>query len=188
MNNKTAAAILLMVVIVAVAATWFFFSQTNNLKQTSTVRITSFSVDPEGWKSGGGLGYSCPFDITFQNVGADDVKLWLKVTMYRLGEFVGVGKQGVPLAVSLDLHGFNLSAGEVRNFQGVMHWVPNTVNTSEGHPFGATYMAQVFLENSIHASDTATVTEPFSTFLFVAVTIVTVIAIAILIYFKKRKH
>jgi subtilase family serine protease len=69
-----------------------------------------------------------------------------------------------------------------------MYWVPYTANAGEGHPFGATYMAGVKLENSIYTSDTATVTEPFSTFLVVTAIIVAVIAIAILIYFKKRKH
>ena len=108
--------------------------------------------------------------------------------MYRLGEIVGAGKQGVPLMVSRELHGFTLSAGEVRSFQGVMYWVPDNVDTGEGHPFGATYMAGVKLENSIIPSDTATFTEPFSTFLVVAVIIVAVLAIAILMYCEKRKH
>ncbi len=181
-------AAVLVSVIIAVASVWFFLNQTYTPNQANAVRITAFTVDPEGWKSGGGLGYSCPFDITFQNKGTNNVKLWLKITMYRLGEVVGAGKQGVPLMESLELHGFNLSAGEVRNFQGTMYWVPADVNTGEGHPFGATYMARVLLENSIYAQDTATVTEPFSTLLFVAATILTVIAIAILIYFKKRKR
>ena len=105
--------------------------------------------------------------------------------MYRLGEAVGNAKQGVPLAVNLEFHGFNLSAGEVRNFQGIMYWLPADVNTGEGHPFGATYMVQAVFENSTHALDTATVVEPFS-ILAVAVTLVTVIAIAFLIYLKKR--
>ena len=180
--------------IITVASLWFVFHQLEFVlhqppdTSNSNVQITAFSVDPEGWKNTGGLRYSCPFDITFQNIGTSDVKLWLEVTMYRLGEIVGAGKQGIPLAINLELHGFTLPAGEVRSFQGVMYWVPYTVDTSEGHPFGATYMAGVKLENSIYASDTATFTEPFSTFLVVAVIIVAVIAIAILMYFKKHKH
>ena len=175
-----------VVIILAFASVWFFLNQTYMSNQTNEVRITAFSVDPEGWKSSGGLGYSCPFDITLQNIGTnDEQRLWLKVTMYRLGEAVGNAKQGVPLAVNLEFHGFNLSAGEVRNFQGIMYWLPADVNTGEGHPFGATYMAQAVFENSTHALDTATVVEPFS-ILAVAVTLVTVIAIAFLIYLKKR--
>jgi hypothetical protein len=180
--------------IITVASLWFVFHQLEFFlhqppgTSNSNVQITAFSVDPEGWKSTGGLGYSCPFDITFQNTGTSDVKLWLEITMYRLGEIVGAGKQGVPLMVSRELHGFTLSAGEVRSFQEVMYWVPYTANTGEGHPFGATYMAGIKLENSIYTSDTATVTEPFSTFLVVTAIIVAVIAIAILIYCEKRKH
>ena len=175
-----------VVIILAFASVWFFLNQTYMSNQTNEVRITAFSVDPEGWKSSGGLGYSCPFDITLQNIGTnDEQRLWLKVTMYRLGEAVGNAKQGVPLAVNLEFHGFNLSAGEVRNFQGIMYWLPADVNTGEGHPFGATYMVQAVFENSTHALDTATVVEPFS-ILAVAVTLVTVIAIAFLIYLKKR--
>jgi hypothetical protein len=179
---------LLVAIIAAATSAWFFLNQTYTPNQTNEVRITAFSVDPEGWKSGGGLGYSCPFDITLQNTGTNDAqRLWLKATMYRLGEAVGNAKQGYPLMVNLEFHGFNLSAGEVRNLQGVMYWLPADVNTGEGHPFGATYMAQVVFENSTHALDTATVVEPFSIFV-VAITLVTVIAIAILIYFKKRKR
>ena len=187
LNKKIAAITIFLIIIFASVSYWLFLNQTHSPNQTSTVRITAFSVDPEGWKSSGGLGYSCPFDITFQNVGSDDVKLWLKVTMYRLGEIVGAGKQGVPLAINLELRGFTLSAGEVKNFQGVMYWVPADVNTGEGHPFGVTYEAKVVFENSSEALDTVTAREPFST-LIVAVMLVIAIVITILIYFKKRKH
>ncbi len=188
MEKKTLwAATFLVVVILAVASAWFFLNQTYTPNQTNAVRITAFSVDPEGWKSDGSLRYSCPFDIPFQNIGTDDVqRLWLKATMYRLGEIVGAGKQGVPLMVSIELHGFPLSAGEVRSFQGVMYWLPDTINTREGHPFGATYEVKVVFENTSEALDTVTVREPFSIFLVVAVTITLVTVIATAIYFKKR--
>jgi hypothetical protein len=179
-------AIFLVVVVVAVASAWFVLNQIFATDQTDAVRITGFSVDPAGWKSGESYWYGCPFDITFQNIGTNDAqRLWLKVRIYRLGEAVGRGKAGAGLVVPLELMGFNLSAGETRNFQGVMYWTPTDVNTGEGHPFGATYMAEVVFENSSKALDTVTVVEPFS-ILVVAGTLVTVIAIVI--YFKKRKH
>ena len=50
MKKITAAATILVAIVVAAATLLFFLNQTDASNQTSEVRITAFSVDPEGWK------------------------------------------------------------------------------------------------------------------------------------------
>ena len=51
MKKITAAATILVAIVVAAATLLFFLNQTDASNQTSEVRITAFSVDPEGWKA-----------------------------------------------------------------------------------------------------------------------------------------
>jgi hypothetical protein len=163
MNRTTAAAALLVAVIVATAAIWFFLNQTNALDETNNpnetntpdqtnnpneVRVTAFSVDPEGWKDPPDSWVACLFNITIENTGTNDVQgLWLKVTMFSVGENVGDVKAGAILGVNGDLRDFTLYIGEVRSFQGEMHGGA-TLESLHRSPVGATYLAQVVLGSS----------------------------------------
>ncbi len=122
--------------------------EATNFNQTYEVRITSFSVDPEGWKAPYDNDVvKCSVSVTLQNVGTVNVEgLKLIVILYRLGDVVGGEKQGVILGLgSSEPLNFVLRAGEVRSFQGEMVAPVDAIGTSDGHPVGATYMAQVKL-------------------------------------------
>jgi len=119
-----------------------------NLNQEYDVRITSFSVDPEGWYAPYDNDVvKCPVSVTIQNVGTDDVQgLKCIVILYHIGDVVGGEKQGVILGFgSREPSNFVLRAGEVRSFQGEMYCVMNIIGTGDGHPVGSTYVAQVKL-------------------------------------------
>ena len=123
-------------------------NQTNNLDQEYDVRITAFSVDPEGWYApyDSNVVY-CSAGVTVQNMGTADAQgLKVIVILYRLGDVVGGEKQGVLLGLgSSEPLNFVLRAGEVRSFQGEMYCVVDSTGTSSGHPVGSTYVAQVKL-------------------------------------------
>jgi len=177
----------LVVVIVAVASLSFFFIQPDT--SNSDVKITAFSVDPEGWKDPPDYPRAvCAFDITIENTGTNDVQgLWLKVTMFGFVEdFVRHSKSGSGLSVNSGLRGFTLSAGEVRTFQGEMRG-GSTMEYLLRSPVGATYLAQVVVGSS-NVLDEALWTDPFATLVVVAVIATGVTMIAAAIYFKKRKH
>ena len=182
MKKITAAATILVAIVVATATILFF------LNQTSDVRITTFSVDPEGWKDTPDSNAACLFNITLQNTGSNDVQgLRLKITMFGVGEIERGSKAGTILGVNRDLRNFTLCTGEIREFPGEMHG-GGTIASLYRSPVGATYLAQVLLGNIV--LDEAEWTDSFATVLVaaVAVTLVIVIAVAILIYVKKRKR
>ncbi|MBN1358378.1 hypothetical protein JW988_06370 [Candidatus Bathyarchaeota archaeon] len=186
--NRIAVAVTLVVAIsVAATAAWFFLNQTDTLNLTSTVRITAFSVDPEGWKDPPDSWAACLFNITIENTGTEDMQgLWLKVTMFGFGEnLVRQSKSGAILAVNGDLQSFTLSAGEARNFQGEMHG--GTTLDSLPSPVGAAYLAQVVVGSST-VLDEAEWTAPIVTLLVVAITVTLVAGITTVIYYKKHKH
>jgi heme/copper-type cytochrome/quinol oxidase subunit 2 len=188
MKKIAAAAAILVAIVVATATILFFLNQTDALNQTSEVRITAFSVDPEGWKDTPDSNAACLFSITLQNTGTNDVQgMRLKVTMFGFGEIWRGSKAGTGLGVNSDLRNFTLCAGEVREFQGEMRDGATMAGLYRS-PVGATYVAQVMLGNDV--LDEAEWTDSFATVLVVAVTVtlVTVITVAILNYFKKRKR
>ncbi len=188
MNKKTTAATLVVVfIIVAAVTTWFFLNQPDTPNQTNAVKITAFSVDPEGWKDLPEKWAVCAFNITIENTGTNDVEgLWLKVTMFGFGEIVRHSKSGSILSASGNLRGFTLSAGEARTFQGELR-SGATIEYFIRSPVGATYLAQVVV-GSRTVLDEAEWTDPLATIFFVAVIATGVTMISIAIYFKKRKR
>ena len=188
MKKITAAATILVAIVIVAAAILFFLNQTDALDQSGEVRITAFSVDPEGWKESPDSNAACLFNITLQNTGTNDVQgLRLKITMFGVGEIERGSKAGTILGVNRDLRNFTLCTGEIREFPGEMHG-GGTIASLYRSPVGATYLAQVLLGNIV--LDEAEWTDSFATVLVaaVAVTLVIVIAVAILIYVKKRKR
>ena len=188
MKKITAAATILVAIVIVAAAILFFLNQTDALDQSGEVRITAFSVDPEGWKESPDSNAACLFNITLQNTGTNDVQgLRLKITMFGVGEIERGSKAGTILGVNRDLRNFTLCTGETREFQGEMHG-GGTIASLYRSPVGATYLAQVLLCNDV--LDEAEWTDSFATVLVaaVAITLVTVIAVAILMYFKKRRR
>ena len=145
MKKRTAVAAFLVVLILASATTWFFFNQINTPDQINKVRITAFSVDPEGWKNPVGLLLTCSFNITLQNMGINDVQeVKLSVSMFVNGSEVDVESD----VFGSDEGWVNLtfSSGEVRSFQGELQYSLHSggaIDTIGGHPVGASYVAQV---------------------------------------------
>jgi hypothetical protein len=151
MNKIAAAAAFLVVVIVATATTWFFLNQTNALNQTNKVRVTAFSIDPEGWENPGGLLLTCSFNITLHNMETNDVQgLKLRVKMFVNGSEIDVRNN--ILGVENCLVNDTLCAGEVREFRGELLYSLHqggAIDTIGGHPAGASYVAQVMLGKDI---------------------------------------
>ena len=151
MNKRIMAALFLVAIIFVTATTWFFLNQTNNLNQTTDVRVTGFSLDPDGWENLAGLYICCFFKVTLHNVGINDVQgLVLRVKMFVNGSEIDVGNNilGVENVVVND----TLCAGEIREFRGRVEYSLHqggAINTIGGHPAGASYVAQVMLGKDI---------------------------------------
>ena len=151
MNKRIMAALFLVAIIVVAATTWFFLNQTNNLNQTTDVRVTGFSLDPDGWENLAGLYICCFFNVTLHNVGINDVQeLVLRVKMFVNGSEIDVRNNilGVENGVVND----TLCAEEVREFRGELQYSLHqggAIDTIGGHPAGASYVAQVMLGKDI---------------------------------------
>ena len=145
------AALFFVAIIVVAATTWFFLNQTNNLNQTNKVRVTAFSIDPEGWENPSGLLLTCSFNITLHNMGTNDVQgLKLRVKMFVNGSEIDVRNNilGAENGVVND----TLCAGEVRELRGELQYSLHqggAIDTIGGHLAGASYVAQVMLGEDI---------------------------------------
>jgi hypothetical protein len=151
MNKRIMAALFSVAIIVVAATTWFFLNQTNNLNQTNKVRVTAFSIDPEGWENPGGLLLTCSFNITLHNMETNDVQgPKLRVKMFVNGSEIDV--RNIILGAENGVVNDTLCAGEVREFRGELQYSLHqggAIETIGSHPAGASYVAQVMLGKDI---------------------------------------
>ncbi len=145
-SKRTLIGLLLISIITISIASFFLIQQIGNANypNNSKVKITMFSVG-ESWENPGGLEVTLPFNITFQNMGANDLEgLKIVVEMFENGSSVRVE------TFFSETEQFNgtLYAGETREIRGL---IGTTINaTSTMFPIGGTsetftYLAKLVL-------------------------------------------
>jgi len=147
-NKKILIGLVLISIITITVVSLFLTQQIGNANNTNKVKIKAFSVG-KSWENPGGLEVTLPFNITLQNMGANDLEgLSIEVKMFENGSSVNVetffGENGQ----------FNgtLRAGEVMEIKGL---IGTTINaTSIMFPIGGTsetftYSAKVILDEAV---------------------------------------